>query len=158
MEVGLPALHQRGRDAPMTSQQIPHFRFPRKSVARRPWITPEQAKYMEWRESIEADGWLTPNTYGREFAPITNISAVYLFNLLDIEDDWKSDVVYVGMSTKLLQRVTGHPVLAEIAKANLYVQKWFKPTPRENLRDVERLYIQKFNPPWNIVGKARRLQ
>ena len=122
----------------------------------RPWMTAAQEDFVRWRTFIEADGWLTPDTYGKEFAWFTNIPAVYLFNRIDM-NDWSFVVAYVGMSTNLLQRMTGHPVLAEVAESGLYVQRWFKPTPREKLRAVERQYIQKFNPPWNIIGKKRGL-
>ena len=114
-------------------------------------------KRMEWQSSMEADGWKTPDTYGREFAAFGSFSAVYLFNRMGICDDYSFVVAYVGMSTNLIQRMTGHPVLAEISADRIYVQRWFKPTPRDLLREVERHYIQKFNPPWNIVGKKRGL-
>jgi hypothetical protein len=123
----------------------------------RPWMTTAQLRFVQWRDSIEADGWVTPDTYGREFASFGNFPAVYLFNRMGILDDYSFVVAYVGMSTNLAQRMTGHPILTEISTGDGYVQRWFKQTPRDLLRDVERHYIQKFNPPWNIIGKKRGL-
>lgn len=114
-----------------------------------------QAEYVEWRHWLETDGWLTPNTYGREYADFGNFAAVYLFVTVDIGESWDFRVSYVGMSTNLLQRMTGHPIFAEVSAGGGYVQRWFKPTPREKLRETERQYIRRFNPPWNISGKAR---
>lgn len=116
----------------------------------------EDRSFIEWRDAMGADGWRTPNTYGRDYGQITNIPAVYLFNIMDM-DGWAHMVAYVGMSTNLQQRITGHPILSEITVPGRYVQTWFKPTPRDQLRQVERSYIQQFNPPWNIVGKKRGL-
>lgn len=117
-----------------------------------------EAKFVSHTEiwaSLVRDKWRTPDTYSKEFAPITNRSAVYLFLLVDRETYSKSMVAYVGMSTKLLQRMTGHPILQQTSNPGFFQMRWFKPVPPHALREIEAKYIKKFDPPWNIAGRTR---
>ena len=107
------------------------------------------------QKDLQSEGWLTPNSYGRDYAPVENKPGVYLFVVVDDYDYRRSFVGYAGMSSKLLQRITGHPVKAELDDLGLYVATYFKLTPACDLRDFERVCIRRFVPPWNIIGKPR---
>jgi hypothetical protein len=104
------------------------------------------------------DGWLSPDTYGKDFAAPGDFSAVYLFMQVDFDlmegRDYTQEVVYVGMSTNLERRWATHQTLRKIKAEGLWIMRMFKPTPRELLRVEERLYIQKFRPRWNIIGRV----
>ena len=101
-------------------------------------------------------GWRTPDTYGKEFAAAGDFPAVYLFLLHETEYYNHGMVAYVGMSKMLAQRWCGHDILRQLPSSfDWYRQRWFILTAEDALRDVEKHYIQKYNPPWNIVGKAR---
>ena len=102
------------------------------------------------------DGWCSPDTYCNFFAPFIDNSAVYLFLLHRRSDDYRTAMVaYVGMSTRLTQRMASHDVLPELYTPDCWPMRWFKPTPAEKLRETERKYIVRFDPPWNIVGQRR---
>ena len=104
---------------------------------------------------LREDDWRTPDTYCKDFAAIKDVPAVYMFLLVDNCAFDKALVAYVGMSTRLNQRLIGHPVLAEIETPGYWSMRWFKPTPARSLRAVESSYITKFDPPWNIMGRPR---
>jgi hypothetical protein len=103
---------------------------------------------------LAADGWLSPDTYSNDFADAENIPAVYMFLAIEMPDMDSFHIAYVGMSTQLANRWAKHPTLRKIKKSGCYVKRLFKPTPREKLREEERRYIQKFTPPWNIIGRV----
>lgn len=107
------------------------------------------------RDLLIDDGWRSPDTYCNYFEPITSDPAVYLFLLHRRGEYDKAFVAYVGMSIKLNQRMRGHPILVELNADDYWPMRWFKPTPKPELRDVERKYITQFNPPWNIVGRPK---
>ena len=104
------------------------------------------------------DGWLSPDTYGKDFATAGDFSAVYLFMQVDFDlmegRDYRQEIVYVGMSTNLERRWATHQTLRKIRAEGFWVRRMFKPTPRDLLRVEERRYIQKFRPRWNIIGKV----
>jgi hypothetical protein len=106
-------------------------------------------------EALDSDGWLSPDTYCKNFAVAENITAVYMFLAVDMDDMTRFHIAYVGMSTALKNRWATHQTLREIKRTGWHVKRLFKPTPAAELRAVERGYIQKYNPPWNISGKAR---
>lgn len=113
------------------------------------------------RRQLVSSGWKTPNTYDNCYSPPIDGAAVYLF-LLHARDttdgfhDFDSAIVaYVGMSRRLQQRWAGHEVLREIQSIGNYVQQWFLPTRRADLRTNEAILIKKFDPPWNIQGRER---
>ena len=110
------------------------------------------------RLDLVREGWRTPDTYSNDFAQITNRSAVYLFLLINQDGYDKAMVAYVGMSTKLLQRLTGHSILAEIDTPGYWPMRWFKPVAAKDLRSVEAKYITQFDPPWNVIGRPRGVQ
>lgn len=104
---------------------------------------------------LEGDGWLSPDSYGRDFATAEDVPAVYLFLAIDMEDMERFHVAYVGMSRAVRRRWATHPTLREIRKSGWYVKRLFKPTNPDILRETERGYIQKFDPPWNLAGRRR---
>lgn len=116
---------------------------------------PYYKAYPALRRFVEDDGWFTPNTYGKEFRPIEAAPAVYLFMMTEDLTFERGLIAYVGMSANLKQRLAGHPVLAEIDKEGRWVTPWFKPTGKRDLSRVERKYIDRFDPPWNIQGRKR---
>jgi hypothetical protein len=108
----------------------------------------------EFNAKMAADGWLSPDTYGRDFAVAEDFSAVYLFLAVDDFPDMRFQVAYVGMSTKLASRWATHETLRKIRGQHEWVKRLFKPTPRADLRCVERHYIRQFRPAWNIIGRV----
>lgn len=110
---------------------------------------------QEMQKALVADGWFTPDTYSNCFEPISDISAVYLFLVIDQPMYQRGFVAYVGMSKRLEQRLAGHSVLSESRRTGHWPMRWFKPTRRADLRIVEREYIARFDPPWNIIGRKR---
>lgn len=113
---------------------------------------------------IKADkGWKTPQSYSNTFAPFPRSSAVYVIvRPVEVEcDDTPSglgiglQVLYVGMSTNLAQRMKSHNILRLLHAQNDYVQVWFQRVPTDRLRIRERRLIQKFNPPYNLAHRPR---
>jgi len=107
------------------------------------------------RNNLARDGWVTPDTYDNCFNPVIDGPSVYLFLLYPRWDFGSALVAYVGMSTQLSKRLEGHPILTELNKLDCWYMRWFKPTSKHTLRVIERKYIHKFDPPWNIIGRKR---
>lgn len=107
-----------------------------------------------FNDKLDADGWLSPDTYGNDFAVAGDFSAVYMFLAVDDWSDIKFQVAYVGMSTRLASRWATHETLRKITARHDWVKRLFKPTPKEMLRAVERKYIQEYRPAWNIIGRV----
>lgn len=110
------------------------------------------------RGALAADGWLSPDTYSKHFAPIISGAGVYLFLLTDTEAFDRAIVAYVGMSVRLSQRLSAHPVLRELQTPGYWTQRMFKPVPRGLVRETERQYIASFDPPWNVQGRVRGVE
>lgn len=112
------------------------------------------------KAELAADGWLSPDTYCNHFAALDDNPALYLFllhkpyaeGLLGFE---RAIVAYVGMSRKVRSRLAAHDAQREIQAADGWVMRWFKPTPAQDLRETKSHYVRRFDPPWNIAGKAR---
>ena len=114
-------------------------------------------KFTEISKSLKHEGWFSPNTYCNVFREPDDISAVYLF--LCVSDYEDAFVGYVGMSTRLSQRLSGHPILSNIRRnSDFWVMTWFTPVQKPKLRTTELSYIQRFDPPWNVVGKKRGME
>jgi len=111
--------------------------------------------YQVLRRDLEGCGWRTPQTYCNKFSAAGDFPAVYLFLLVDIKETKAARPAYVGMSTRLAQRWSGHPILHELSGMNLWVQKWFLRQPKRDLRSVEAVNIERFDPPWNVNGRRR---
>jgi hypothetical protein len=107
------------------------------------------------RCEIEREGWRSPNAYCAAFDCLDDFPSVYLFSAIDPMGFKRGVVGYVGMSKRLATRISGHPIRPLIEKTGLYVQTWFKPCPIDQLREVERELIKRFDPPWNIAGRNR---
>ena len=113
------------------------------------------AESRKIRFDLVSDGWVSPDTYDSYFTPVTFGPAVYLFLLTDMEIFSSGMVAYVGMSKRLRNRLAAHEILKKIDRPGYWAMRWFKPTPAADLRDIERKYITKFDPPWNIIGRPR---
>ncbi|KRS17518.1 hypothetical protein [Roseovarius indicus] len=111
----------------------------------------------EIKKALVEDGWRSPDTYDNFYCTAPLSPAVYLFLLHDVEKEFysKALVAYVGMSVQLACRWHGHEILNEISVPGYWPMRWFKPTPERKLRQVERKYIQKFDPAWNVIGRTR---
>lgn len=117
-----------------------------------------------WRKSenikkeLIADGWASPDTYDNYFKPEIDGPAVYLFLLFNREERYSHGLVaYVGMSQNLRSRWETHNILPTLYVGDYWPQRWFKPVDVSELRSTERSYIERFDPPWNIVGRKRGL-
>jgi hypothetical protein len=106
---------------------------------------------------ILGDEWKTPNTYCNKFSEIGDFPAVYALVVYD-KDCWFQDVIkfkiaYVGMSKRLSRRFKQHHALTIIEETGCYCQTWFMRAEPDELRDLERALIQKYDPPLNLIGK-----
>lgn len=108
-------------------------------------------------DALEGDSWVSPNTYCNKFSPLRNVPAVYLFMLFRADDFRESLIAYVGMSTKLKQRIDSHDILPSVQSQGFWTKVWFKPVAKNLLRETEAKYITQFDPPWNIQGRVRGL-
>lgn len=111
--------------------------------------------YQSIRRDLAREGWKSPQSYCNDFDSPGDFSAVYLFLLVDRERFLKARPAYVGMSSRLAQRLAGHPVMAELSGVGPWVQQWFVRVPRADLRAVEAAHIKRFDPPWNVIGRKR---
>ena len=113
--------------------------------------------WYELQERLIKDGWKSPNTYGGEFGVVPCSAGVYLFTITDMSYSkpmkWGGLVAYVGMSKNLSKRVSAHPTKRKIDKLDLSLKVWFLPACADQIRDLERDLIRRFNPPWNLIGK-----
>lgn len=124
----------------------------------------EVARWLPARDlqrHLMSAGWKTPDTYDNCYSePITG-PAVYLFLSFTTDprdglpDFDRALISYVGMSTRLYARWSAHRILKEIEGRSRYLQRWFKPTAKEELRGEEYRLIQEYDPPWNIQGRKR---
>ena len=114
-----------------------------------------QREYAKFSDQLSDDGWLSPDTYGKDFAAAENIPAVYMFLASDDFGLAGFHIAYVGMSMRLKSRWATHPTLRLIQDRHHHVKRLFRPVAPCDLRDVERKYIRQFNPPWNLSGKVR---
>jgi hypothetical protein len=112
-------------------------------------------RFQDLTKGLLSRGWKTPDTYGGGFGSQEDFPAVYMFLLVERESYELSRPAYVGMSTRLSQRWTGHPILRDLERVEHWVQRWFLKTPAENLRAVESDLIRQLDPPWNIAGRQR---
>lgn len=120
-------------------------------------LDPDTERTIALKDALSADGWRTPDTYGREFKPAPSGPGVYLFMLYTDEFYRSAQVAYVGMSIDVRRRWMGHEILAQLQSAGQWTQRWFKPARPADLRRIETAYIVKFNPPWNVIGRPRGL-
>ena len=105
--------------------------------------------------SLVEDGWKSPDTYRNCFHPVCEDAAIYLFLLHNRETYSEAVVAYVGMSTNLGQRLSSHNILPLLHETGHWPMRWFKRASETDLRDMERDYIKRFDPPWNIIGRTR---
>ena len=104
-------------------------------------------------KDVLGDDWRSPNDMGRDFEPLGDFPAVYALVIIS-EDFLDYRIGYIGMTRKLAARMKTNHALKKINRAGWYCQIWFRKTPREKLRDLERTLIQTHNPLINIQGKV----
>ena len=114
--------------------------------------------------------WLTPNTYDPNFSSLPGKAGIYLLVVRAVmlgQSKTIHRVAYVGMSLNLKKRadLTRHPVGRALGKwtdkirdykkhAMVGVCVYFRQVG-SNLRATERAFIQKFNPPCNLIGRKK---
>lgn len=113
---------------------------------------------LQLSDDFVADGFKSPDTYSQYYAYPIDGPAVYAFVVIDTDTYLNGLVAYVGMSRNLEQRWISHPVLPMISRPGFHVKRWFKPVAKDDLRRIEREYIQRFDPPWNLQGRKRGVQ
>jgi len=109
------------------------------------------------RKQLIFDGWKTPNTYCNAYQDLRDIPAVYLFLLVEKPFYERCLIGYVGMSTRLKQRIQKHSIKRELDKTPYFVITCFARTTKDRLRQIETQLIQSLDPPWNISGRKRGL-
>ena len=121
-----------------------------------------KAAFQKLRASLVEDGWRTPDCYSNLFEVVPDGPGVYLLLAINRYFHDNGFVAYVGMSKRLVRRIgpfnpnsTRHPTAKEIEKTGLWPQRWIKRVQGRPLRDWERFYIAKYNPPYNIIGRQR---
>lgn len=114
----------------------------------------------ELRQSLCNDGWRTPDCYvSRWHSKIPTKSGIYLFLHIKMEDGppriFEEKILYVGMARDIKARLCGHEIPRLFP--DLFYEVWFKEFEgvERQRRNLERIYIQKFNPPYNIIGRKR---
>ena len=98
------------------------------------------------------DGWKTPDTYTNSYSQLPKKSGVYIFLRRDIDQKKEDKILYVGMSISISKRIESHNIIPLIKD---FFQIWFKEYPKEQIREIERELIKKYNPPFNIIGRER---
>jgi excinuclease UvrABC nuclease subunit len=114
---------------------------------------------------LAEDGWKTPNTYCCHFAPFPESPGVYLFLFSDLGGNPEPErVLYVGMSTNIARRQSGHEVYGEIYDTleaiyggMFHCARWFKEAPAIDLRRTEASLIKLYDPPYKIIHRVRGL-
>lgn len=108
-------------------------------------------------KSLFKNGFRTPDTYvSRYFKPLIRGPTIYCF--LNTNVDRLSDkigeqkVLYFGQSTNLINRIRNHETGRKISD---YFAVWFLPVRADELREIEKEYIKRYNPPWNIIHRIR---
>lgn len=110
--------------------------------------------------------WFTPNSYCDNFRELPSGPGIYLLvwrAMSSPTKNYKFDIMYVGMSKNIRARINGHPtkrlIESQVAKQShdykfSQVSVYFQPCC-DKLRDLERFFIQTFNPPFNLIGLKR---
>ena len=124
-----------------------------------PEYTKDWPEAIPFKDQLFADGWRSPDTYCRQFDSLIDGPAVYLFLLHEDCYYERATVAYVGMSKRLTQRMSGHPVFSELWNIKgMWPMRWFIPTEEKLLRERESELIAKYDPPWNIQGRTGGLK
>lgn len=109
--------------------------------------------------ALISDGWMTADTYGRDYVPAPEGPGVYLFLAHTMPGYEKAVLAYVGMSKNVAKRAySQHSVKESIYCEGLWPMVWFKSCQVDELRDLERSYIRALSPPLNIAGLRPRIK
>ena len=143
-------LYERTEHMPDIGQYNDSVRLRNMNIPRTPW-----GDAMALRRDLEDDGWKTPNTYCKFFAPIPKGPGVYVLTVVETETFQRGFAAYVGMSNNLMLRLQNHNIIPLLERPGIHVMRWFKKVRPASLRETEASYIHRFDPPWNIAGKVR---
>lgn len=110
--------------------------------------------------ALIADGWQSPDTYDKHFAPLPQSAGVYILlaiQLSPLEADYmKTKIAYIGMSTNLEKRLSPrHQAMACIQEGKYFAKRMFKECGKSELRKLEAELIRRFDPLLNVMGNRR---
>jgi hypothetical protein len=130
----------------------------------------EPFKHYQFAASMVRDGWRTPDCYSRNFSPAPQSPGVYLFSLYKMfwrESSSLPEIVYAGKSLNLAKRFDNHDVFPIISAQlpdfcletgiHYMLQRWFRPLDKQIIDKAEIELIKKYNPPFNLQHRVKRV-
>lgn len=119
---------------------------------------PTWTNVAQFTAALIRTGWQSPDTYTRAYSPVPTWPGIYMILAHDIDCSAvrAAFIAYIGMSSILSQRIdSSHEIWQQIARDGYSPQRWFHKTTIAELRVVERALIERYDPPYNIVGRKR---
>jgi excinuclease UvrABC nuclease subunit len=110
------------------------------------------------KKVFDPETWLTPNSYSNNFASLPNGAGVYLLVRATWHPAPSWEVLYVGQSINIAQRLRGHEIKKLCDRQPIphsYVQIYFKRVAKQHLRTREKQLIKQLNPPFNLQHRKR---
>jgi hypothetical protein len=108
-------------------------------------------EYKEIRKLLIENNWKTPNSYGGpEYSKFKKTEGVYIIILINTQDNYKTEISYIGRSFNLKSRHISHPVNRYIKLSidpSFYTQIWF--LERNDSVEFEKYLIHKIKPKFN---------
>lgn len=105
---------------------------------------------------MDLSKWKTPNTCDEDYGALPKGSGIYLFVWVRwIGTEIKHDILYVGQSTNIAQRMIRHDIKELCEQQYDYVRVYFRRCPQNKLRTRERNLIRRLNPPFNLQHRVR---
>lgn len=103
--------------------------------------------------------WKTPDTFDSAlFGSLPRSSGIYLLvHISEAGHSYKHEVMYIGQSVNLAERLRNHEIRKMLNKRCGYVHVYFRRCPKDRLRTRERKLIKELNPPFNLQHRERGL-
>jgi excinuclease UvrABC nuclease subunit len=109
-----------------------------------------------------------PENWKEIYLLVPEVPAIYVFVHVffsNLKRKIKYRVLYVGMSTNLRHRLSGHPVKRTLRDWEVpekfmeynYYKVFYLPCPEFDLREKEKWFIKAFQPPLNLVHRTKVL-
>jgi excinuclease UvrABC nuclease subunit len=128
----------------------------------------EPFHHYKFAAALVQDGWRTPDSYSNDFEPLPPSPGVYLISLIKFIRNQSSttpQVLYVGKSTNLIERLSNHEVVAEIRDQvppycletgiNYSIQRWFKNLDLTLIGAAEIELIKQYHPAFNLQHRVK---
>jgi hypothetical protein len=119
------------------------------STASEAWTPPAN------REWFRENGWKCPDSYNNDFSSPNNDPGIYVIALMsESKFVWTMEIAYIGMSTRLRSRLCAHEAYRAVRKEcgrDVFIQRFFKYAPAEEIRAMERQMIEQIKPRLNIT-------